>query len=303
MDTPPEWSRRTVLSTAALASLGSVTGCLGSAADVPGVARPADATADEEAAETPAADARCLTDFLAGANGYDGHTKRYGPEAEPTVIVGASPDGRDTHDAFDPVVVRVVPGTTVSWRWTGYGGPHSVVARDGSFDSGAPVETNGTHVTHTFAELGTHRYVSEADGDQGMRGVVEVAEPPTGEYPAVDEWLAAVEGYDGTIPDRREQPAVTVTVGSAAGPDAFDFAPPAVKISPGTTVTWVWSGDGGPHNVAFEDYDVRFDSFEPEPGVHFEHTFDETGVYRYACEPHESLGQRGALVVEEPSQD
>ena len=58
-------------------------------------------------------------------------------------------------------------------------------------------------------------------------------------------------------------------------------------------------GDGGPHNVAFADRDIRLDSFEPGPGVHFEHTFEDTGVYRYACEPHEPLGQRGAIVAEE----
>jgi halocyanin-like protein len=284
-----------LLSTTALAGLGTLTGCLGSTDRVPAVAG--------GAAETPAADARCLTDFLDGANGYDGHTKRYSADAQPTVTAGASPAGTDAHDAFDPVVIRVVPGTTVSWLWTGYGGPHNVVALDGTFDSGEPLDSGGTNFEYTFSDPGTYRYVSESDGDSGMRGVVEVAEPPTGEYPAVDEWLANVEGYDGTIPDRREYPSVTITVGSAAGPDAFDFAPPAVKISPGTTVEWVWTGDGGPHNVAFEERDVRLGSFEPEPGVHFEHTFETTGVYRYACEPHESLGQRGAIVVEEPESD
>jgi halocyanin-like protein len=299
MSTPPDWSRRTLLSTSALAGLGSLAGCLGSAADVPGLAR----TTTDDRAGIPSADAQCPTDFLDGANGYEGETKRYGPGSEPTVTVGASPDGSDAHDMFEPVVIRVVPGTTVTWLWTGYGGPHNVVAVDGSFDSGESVAASGTHFERTFSEPGTYRYVSEPNRSEGMRGVVEVAEPPSGEYPAVDEWLASVEGYDGTVPDRREQPRVTITVGSAAGPDAFDFAPPAVKISPGTTVTWVWSGDGGPHNVAFEDRDIRLDTFEPEPGVHLEHTFETAGIYRYSCEPHESIGQRGALVVEEPSTD
>ncbi len=295
MEPSPEWSRRALLSTTALAGLGTLTGCLGSAGDVPALA--------SGAAETDGTDAQCLTDFLDGANGYDGVEKRYGPDAQPTITTGASPAGTDAHDAFDPVVVRVVPETTVSWLWTGYGGPHNVVALDGAFDSGEPAESSGTNFEHTFSEPGTYRYVSESDGDSGMRGVVEVAAPPSGEYPEVDEWLASVEGYDGTIPDRREYPSVTITVGSAAGPDAFDFAPPAVKISPGTTVKWVWTGDGGPHNVAFEERDVRLDSFESEPGVHFAHTFETTGVYRYACEPHESLGQRGAVVVEEMDSD
>jgi halocyanin-like protein len=201
---------------------------------------------------------------------------------------------------FEPVVICVVPGITVSWHWTGYGGPHNVVAVDGSFDSGDPVTDSDTHFEYTFSDPGTYQYISEPDRENGMRGVVEVAEPPSGEYPAVDEWLGGVEGYDGSIPDRREYNRATITVGSAAGPNAFDFAPPAVKISPGTTVTWVWSGDGGPHNVAFEEEDIRLDSFELEPGVHFEHTFETAGIYRYACEPHESLGQRGVIVVEEP---
>jgi len=29
-----------------------------------------------------------------------------------------------------------------------------------------------------------------------------------------------------------------------------------------------------------------------------EHTFDEPGVYGYACRPHRNIGQRGAIVVE-----
>lgn len=294
MTVPTDWSRRTLLSTTALAGLGSLTGCLGSSPEVFGAVR-----ADDDAEiDTPAASAQCLTDFLEDANGYDGYPERYGPGADPTVTVGASPAGRDTHDAFEPVVVRVVPGTTVSWLWTGYGGPHNVVGLDETFDSGDAVDDNGVHFEHTFSETGTYRYLSEPNRDAGMRGVVEVAEPPSGAYPVIDDWLASVEGYDGTIPDRREYSTVTVTVGSAASRDGFDFAPPAVKISPDTTVQWVWSGDGGPHNVAFEEHDIGLDSFEPAPGVHFEHTFETTGVYRYACEPHERLGQRGAIVVE-----
>jgi halocyanin-like protein len=288
-----------MLSATALAGLGSLAGCLGSTSELPAVAD----AADPAAAETTASAEQCLTDFLDGANGYDGYTERYGPDAEPTLVVGSSPAGTDAHDAFDPVVARVVPGTTVSWLWTGYGGPHNVVALDGSFDSGEPVDSNGIQFEHTFAEPGTYQYVSEPERGEGMRAVVEVAEPPSSDYPAVDEWLVNADGYDGTIPDRRDYSTVTITVGSVADSDALDFAPPAVKLSPGTTVKWVWSGDGGPHNVAFEDHDIRLDSFEPGPGVHFEHTFEDTGVYRYACEPHESLGQRGAIVVEERRDD
>ena len=292
MDTPSSWSRRKLLSTAALFGAGSLSGYLGLSGAVSDVA----ALNDSKPSASTSAD-RCLSDWLDGANGYEGYTERYAPGDEPSVTVGASPTGTDSHRAFDPVVTRVVPGTTVTWDWTGYGGPHNVVAVGGDFDSGDPVRSPDATFEHTFEQPGTYQYSSKPNREDGMRGVVEVAEPPESDYPAVDEWLAGVEGYDGTLLHRTEYPAVTITVGSAADDDGFDFSPAAVAVAPGTTVTWVWTGDGGPHTVAFEESDVGLDDPTVEPGVHLEHTFEETGVYRYACGPHESLGQRGAIVV------
>ena len=57
----------------------------------------------------------------------------------------------------------------------------------------------------------------------------------------------------------------------------------------------MWTG--GPHQISFEDIDAGSD-VRTEPGVGFERTFEETGVYRYACAPHQSLGAKGAIVVE-----
>lgn len=77
---------------------------------------------------------------------------------------------------------------------------------------------------------------------------------------------------------------------------AFAFAPPAIRVSSGTTVTWTWTGNGGAHNVVAEDGTV--DSGAPEAGsnVTFEHTFEGTGTVRYECKPHGSLGMQGAVV-------
>jgi len=104
-----------------------------------------------------------------------------------------------------------------------------------------------------------------------------------------------VEIYDGTVEDWRDYPSPIVTVGSAEGVSEFTFSPPAARVSTGTTVRWVWTG--GPHQIAFEDADIR-SAVETNLGVRFEHMFEETGGYRYACAPHHSLGAKGALVAE-----
>ncbi|PSP82100.1 halocyanin domain-containing protein, partial [Halobacteriales archaeon QS_1_68_17] len=50
-------------------------------------------------------------------------------------------------------------------------------------------------------------------------------------------------------------------------------------------------------NVIGEDNDL--DSGEPvaSSGVNYEYTFEEDGIYKYVCEPHLSLGMKGAVVV------
>ncbi|WP_251341767.1 halocyanin domain-containing protein [Haloplanus halophilus] len=282
MHDPSDWSRREFV-VASLAGTGALAGCTARG-------QPADdtsAAADESSG--------CLDDWLADANGYEGVIERYAPDQEVTVTVGESLGAGHTDDAFGPAAVRVVPGTTVTWEWSGHGDPANVVAVDGAFDSGEPVGVHGYTFSHTFDETGTYRYVSEPTREAGMVGAVVVADPPSSGYPAVDEWLAGVNVYDGTVVDWRDHSSPLVTVGSAEGESEFTFSPPAVRVSTGTTVRWVWTG--GPHAVAFEDVDVESD-VHTEPGVRFEHTFAEAGVYRYACAPHHALGAKGAVVVE-----
>lgn len=276
----PDWSRREFVTTA-LVGTSTVAGCLARGEE------PAESDGDVESG--------CLDDWLAGANGYAGVIERHGDDGDPTVTVGDrfAVDGGAA--AFDPAGVRVPPGTTVTWEWSGHGDPANVVAVDDAFDSGDPVAVHGHTFAHTFDERGTYRYVSEPSREAGMRGAVVVADPPSSDYPAVDDWLADVEIYDGTVVDWRDSPSPIVTVGSAEGESDFTFSPPAARVSTGTTVRWVWTG--GPHQIAFEDADIG-SAVETDPGVQFEHTFEEAGVYRYACAPHHSLGGKGAIVVE-----
>jgi halocyanin-like protein len=111
----------------------------------------------------------------------------------------------------------------------------------------------------------------------------------------VDGWLADTPTYDGSVVDATGGSTVTVRVG--AGPNGLAFDPPAVRVSPGTTVRWEWTGEGGSHDV----HAVSGASFESRVDAEgdFEWTApDEPTTVRYECRPHTSQGERGVVVVE-----
>jgi plastocyanin len=74
------------------------------------------------------------------------------------------------------------------------------------------------------------------------------------------------------------------------------FDPANITIEPGTTVTWVQSGDN-PHTTT--SYDGLWDSgmIEGGSGGTFSFTFEEPGTYDYFCIPHEALGMIGSVTV------
>jgi len=57
--------------------------------------------------------------------------------------------------------------------------------------------------------------------------------------------------YEGEAVDATGEDSPTVDVG--AGDAGLAFDPPALRVSTGTTVTWVRTGQGGGHNVVAED--------------------------------------------------
>ena len=126
----------------------------------------------------------------------------------------------------------------------------------------------------------------------------ESLQPPA----AVDDFLTENDatGYDGEMVDATGQDSLTVEVG--AGDIGFAFAPVAVAIDPGTTVTFEWTGEAGEHNVvAAEESDIDVDVEEDliaEAGHTAEATFDESGNYLYECTPHVGNGKVGAIVIE-----
>ncbi|WP_018258298.1 halocyanin domain-containing protein [Halomicrobium katesii] len=115
----------------------------------------------------------------------------------------------------------------------------------------------------------------------------------------VAEYLGETSNFDGTVADMTGQDTVTVTVGSEANGGAFGYDPAAVQISSGTTVEFEWTGNGGTHNVKSEgDGPLDSGGAVDTEGVEYEHTFESSGTFRYYCTPHESLGMKGAIVVE-----
>ncbi|EMA64299.1 halocyanin domain-containing protein [Halorubrum lipolyticum] len=133
-------------------------------------------------------------------------------------------------------------------------------------------------------------------GAAGAAAATGLAAGSGGAAAQYDGWLDDVDNYDGTH-DYTGQDEVTVEVGAV---DGLKFGPAAILIDSGTTVVWEWTGEGGGHNVVAED--ETFDSGDAvsEEGATFEYTFDDASdgdTFNYACEPHETVGMKGAVAV------
>ncbi|MFB6254580.1 MAG: halocyanin domain-containing protein [Halobacteriaceae archaeon] len=108
-------------------------------------------------------------------------------------------------------------------------------------------------------------------------------------------WMENANNYTGVV-DETGKSTVTVKVG--AGSTNLAFGPAAVKVSKGTKIEWKWTGKGGMHNVhAKEGASFKSDLYS-SAGVHFSHTFNESGTVKYQCDPHASAGMKGVVVVE-----
>ncbi|MFB6269895.1 MAG: halocyanin domain-containing protein [Halobacterium sp.] len=156
------YSRRSVLTGAAIGVTGAVAGCLGGSGDGGATTPDVDTVANEPD----------YSGWFEDVENYDG-TYDYTGRDEVTVAVGASGNGGNF--AFAPAAIAVSTGTTVVWDWTGQAGPHNVVHRDGAFASERK-SGDDAQFTHEFTETGTYRYVCEPHVSFGMKGAVVVRE-------------------------------------------------------------------------------------------------------------------------------
>jgi len=271
-----------------------------------------------------AAQSTDLTDWFSNTSNADGVVDETG-KSEVTVEVGVS--GNNGAFAFGPAAVRVDPGTTVVWEWTGEGTPHNVVAEDGSYQSEMISEAGATF-SHTFESAGVSKYACVPHKAMGMKGAVVVGDADvtvstgsstatasgggggnetasgsggSGDFvePDYEGWFDNVGNYDGTV-DMTGQDEVTIEVGAEGNSGPFAFGPVAVRVDPGTTVVWEWTGKGGQHNVVGETHDFE-SPMQGSEGDTYAVELDGSGVVKYACAPHRMAGMKGAIVVGNPA--
>ena len=106
------------------------------------------------------------------------------------------------------------------------------------------------------------------------------------------------QNFDGTV-DQTGQSSITVEVGAEGNGGPYAFAPAAVRVHPGTRITFEWVSDT--HNILIEEQpsDAGWGGVEAieNSGFSHEHTFETEGIYKYYCQPHLALGMKGAIVV------
>lgn len=224
-----------------------------------------------------------------------------------TIAVGAKGNGGNF--AFDPPAVRVDPGTTVVWEWTGEGGGHNVAAENGAFESDI-VSEKGHTFEQTIEKSGAVKYACVPHKSMGMRGAVLVGGDASigggGAKKSLKKsqspyggWLEDVDSFEKVI-DRTGSDRLEIQVGAPGNGGNFAFDPPAVHIDPTTTVVWRWTEGSAGLPIVAED-ESFWTGYGKRPGDTFEWTFGGNRIVKYACPAYKELGMKGLLVVGNPN--
>jgi len=102
-------------------------------------------------------------------------------------------------------------------------------------------------------------------------------------------------GGTGTAGGAEASPVATSTVDL---PKSYKFAPVAITVAAGTTVTWT-NDDNFSHSVHFLDGVLPGDPLVMQPGQQQTFTFATAGTYRYECSFHPQ-NMKGTVVVTAP---
>jgi len=238
--------------------------------------------------------------YLVGAQNYDGpYTSVRDARGQNRVRVRVGVNGDGTGYGFKPAAVHIDPETTVVWEWVDdWTTQEWLTDEAGTFKSAK--QSEGTF-EHTFRVEGVVKYYSVPHKPLGMRGGIIVGD----EYPtegvrapdSVDDFLEGAVNYYGWMVDATGQDSVSIRVGLES---TVGLEPPAVQVDPGTTVVWQWRGgthrQDGTHRIVATDGEFDSGTHPSDSGDTFEYTVSD-GVYTYVCEPHSSLGVRGAIVT------
>jgi halocyanin-like protein len=140
-------------------------------------------------------------------------------------------------------------------------------------------------------------------GSTGLVGLAGCSGGGGGDAPEEPEpgnWFQFVPNYE-SFEDMTDRSEVEVMVGT--GEEGVLFEPPAITVTPGTSVKWVWTGRGGLHNILEKDDNWQnAEGLVDEEGHTWSRTFDNPGTHKYKCRPHFSSGMAGAVFVDATEQ-
>lgn len=72
--------------------------------------------------------------------------------------------------------------------------------------------------------------------------------------------------------------------GATVSVEQMSFAPEAITVAAGETVTWVWNSGAISHDVVGDDF-----ASEVQSSGTFTHRFDQPGTYTYVCSLHPNM--------------
>lgn len=163
---------------------------------------------------------------------------------------------------------------------------------------------------HDSARDCSRRAVLSAGLGATVGGAALTAQAAAIDRRAYDGYLEDEGTWGGVTVDATDQDEVTVMVGAEGNGDFHAFDPAALAISPGTTIRWEWTGEGGGHDVVHDaptGEPPRLFNSEREhgqgttgaEGFVYEFTFEAgtEGVFPYFCSPHLGSPMVGVIVV------
>jgi len=170
----------------------------------------------------------------------------------------------------------------------------------------------GTESGHEETETGHHEETEDEHHEETEDGHHEETEDGHHEE-TEDEHHEETEsghGHEDGGHDEIGEPTDHAEVKMITKDGEYHFAPHVARVNVGGTVTF--DNESGSHSAAAYHPDNDKPQLAPdgaaswdsglltEQGATFEHTFETEGVYHYYCEPHESLGMIGSVIVGEP---
>jgi plastocyanin len=96
---------------------------------------------------------------------------------------------------------------------------------------------------------------------------------------------AAAFALAGCAPSGADANASPVAASAVDLPPSYKFAPAAIRVAAGSTVTWT-NNDHFTHSVQFLGGGLPADPLVMDPGQAVTFTFDTPGTYPYQCHLH-----------------